>query len=191
MVARCFKLEDLKVLRRSPDLFNYVKIGQGQLHHTLFYVLLAHITHFSTYYLHTSHTFLCITCPHHTLFYVLLAHITHFSTYYLHTSHTFLLITCTHHTLFYLLLAHITHFSTYNLPTSHTFLLITCPHHTLFYLLLAHFTHFSTYYLCTLHTFLCILRDFKNSPFYIFCLFHMIELRMFSLLFFILFQNGP
>ena len=24
-----FKLEDLKVLRRSPDLFNNVKIGQG------------------------------------------------------------------------------------------------------------------------------------------------------------------
>ena len=35
------KLEDLKVLRRSPDLFNYVKIGQGQpqliLKHILFY----------------------------------------------------------------------------------------------------------------------------------------------------------
>ena len=29
---RCesLKLEDLKVLRRSPDLFNNVKIGQGQ-----------------------------------------------------------------------------------------------------------------------------------------------------------------
>ena len=26
------KLEDLKVLRRSPDLFNQVKIGKGQLH---------------------------------------------------------------------------------------------------------------------------------------------------------------
>ena len=25
------KLEDLKVLRRSPDLLNNVKIGQGQL----------------------------------------------------------------------------------------------------------------------------------------------------------------
>ena len=25
------KLEDLKVLRRSPDLFNHVKIGKGQL----------------------------------------------------------------------------------------------------------------------------------------------------------------
>ena len=35
------KLEDLKVLRRSPDLFNNVKIGQGQLQlimeHILFY----------------------------------------------------------------------------------------------------------------------------------------------------------
>ena len=35
------KLEDLKVLRRSPDLFNYVEIGQGQLQlikkHILFY----------------------------------------------------------------------------------------------------------------------------------------------------------
>ena len=26
-----YKLEDLKVLRRSPDLLNNVKIGQGQL----------------------------------------------------------------------------------------------------------------------------------------------------------------
>ena len=37
-----YKLEDLKVLRRSPDLFNNVKIGQGQLpliliKHILFY----------------------------------------------------------------------------------------------------------------------------------------------------------
>ena len=35
------KLEDLKVLRRSPDHFNNVKIGQGQLQliikHILFY----------------------------------------------------------------------------------------------------------------------------------------------------------
>ena len=35
------ELEDLKVLRRSPDLFNNVKIGQGQLRliikQTLFY----------------------------------------------------------------------------------------------------------------------------------------------------------
>ena len=27
-----YKLEDLKVLMRSPDLFNHVKIGKGQLH---------------------------------------------------------------------------------------------------------------------------------------------------------------
>ena len=37
-----FKLEDLKVLRRPPDLFNNVKIGEGQLpliliKHILFY----------------------------------------------------------------------------------------------------------------------------------------------------------
>ena len=42
LVAFRFKLEDLKVLRRSPDLFNNVKIGQGQLpliliKHILFY----------------------------------------------------------------------------------------------------------------------------------------------------------
>ena len=36
-----------------------------------------------------------------------------------------------------------------------------------------------------------ILRDFKNAPFYILCLFHMIDLRMFSLSFFFLLQNGP
>ena len=38
------KLEDLKVLRRSPDLFNHVKIDQGQqqgilIKHILFYHL--------------------------------------------------------------------------------------------------------------------------------------------------------
>ena len=36
-----YRLEDLKVLRRSPDLYNNVKIGQGQLmliiKHILFY----------------------------------------------------------------------------------------------------------------------------------------------------------
>ena len=36
-----FKLEDLKVLRHSPDLLNNVKIGQGQpqliMKHILFY----------------------------------------------------------------------------------------------------------------------------------------------------------
>ena len=31
------KLEDLKVLRRSPDLLNNAKIGQGQLQLILFY----------------------------------------------------------------------------------------------------------------------------------------------------------
>ena len=36
-----------------------------------------------------------------------------------------------------------------------------------------------------------ILRDFRNAPFYILCLFHMMDLRMFSLSFFILLQNGP
>ena len=30
------KLEDLKVLGRSPDLFNNVKIGKGQLLHSFF-----------------------------------------------------------------------------------------------------------------------------------------------------------
>ena len=35
-----------------------------------------------------------------------------------------------------------------------------------------------------------ILRDFKNAPFYILCQFHMTNLRMFSLSFFILLQNG-
>ena len=29
LVSTLFKLEDLKVLRHSPDLFNNVKIGQG------------------------------------------------------------------------------------------------------------------------------------------------------------------
>ena len=31
VAGRIIKLEDLKVLRRSPDLLNNVKIGQGQL----------------------------------------------------------------------------------------------------------------------------------------------------------------
>ena len=38
---------------------------------------------------------------------------------------------------------------------------------------------------------LTILRDFKNAPFYILCLFLMIDLRMFSLSFLILLQNEP
>ena len=37
------KLEDLKVLRRSPDLFNYVKIGQGQLQLIIKHILFYHI----------------------------------------------------------------------------------------------------------------------------------------------------
>ena len=31
LYRKVYKLEDLKVLRRSPDLLNNVKIGQGQL----------------------------------------------------------------------------------------------------------------------------------------------------------------
>ena len=37
------KLEDLKVLRRSPDLFNNVKIGQGQLQLIIKHILFYHI----------------------------------------------------------------------------------------------------------------------------------------------------
>ena len=37
------KLEDLKVLGRSPDLFNNVKIGQGQLQLIMKHILLYHI----------------------------------------------------------------------------------------------------------------------------------------------------
>ena len=33
------ELEDLKVLRRSPDIFNNVKIGQGQLRFIIKHVL--------------------------------------------------------------------------------------------------------------------------------------------------------
>ena len=36
-----------------------------------------------------------------------------------------------------------------------------------------------------------ILRDFRNAPFYIHCLFYMIDLRMFSVSYFILLQNEP
>ena len=36
-----------------------------------------------------------------------------------------------------------------------------------------------------------ILNDFRNAPFYIHCLCHMIDLRIFSLSFFILLLNGP
>ena len=37
------KLEDLKVLRRSPDLLNIVKIGQGQLQLIMEQILFNHI----------------------------------------------------------------------------------------------------------------------------------------------------
>ena len=37
------KLEDLKVLRRSPDLLNNVKIGQGQLQLIMKHILFYHI----------------------------------------------------------------------------------------------------------------------------------------------------
>ena len=38
-----FKLEDLKVLRRSPDLLNNVKIGQGQLQLIMEQILFYHV----------------------------------------------------------------------------------------------------------------------------------------------------
>ena len=37
------RLEDLKVLRRSPDLFNYVEIGQGHLQLIIKHILFYHI----------------------------------------------------------------------------------------------------------------------------------------------------
>ena len=40
---RMEKLEDLKVLRRSPVLLNYVKIGQGQLQFKMKQILFYHI----------------------------------------------------------------------------------------------------------------------------------------------------
>ena len=39
----CSEQEDLKVLRRSPDLFNNVKIGQGQLLLIITHILFYHI----------------------------------------------------------------------------------------------------------------------------------------------------
>ena len=36
------KLEDLKVLRRSPDLFNNIKTGQGQLQFIIKHILFNH-----------------------------------------------------------------------------------------------------------------------------------------------------
>ena len=40
---RVRRLEDLKVLRRSPDLLNNVKIGQGQLQLIMEQILFYHI----------------------------------------------------------------------------------------------------------------------------------------------------
>ena len=37
------KLEDLTVLRRSPDLFNNVEIGQDKLRHIIKHILCYHI----------------------------------------------------------------------------------------------------------------------------------------------------
>ena len=41
--GRNSKLEDLKVLRRSPDLLNNCKTGQGQLQHIMKHILFYHI----------------------------------------------------------------------------------------------------------------------------------------------------
>ena len=43
LVASILKLEDLKVLRRSPDLLNSVKIGQGQVQLIMEQILFYHI----------------------------------------------------------------------------------------------------------------------------------------------------
>ena len=43
-------LEDLKVLRRSPDLLNNVKIGQGQLQLIMEQILLYHIWGLQTFW---------------------------------------------------------------------------------------------------------------------------------------------
>ena len=45
-----FKLEDLKVLRRSPDLLNNVKIGQGQLQLIMEQNLFYHIWGLQTFW---------------------------------------------------------------------------------------------------------------------------------------------
>ena len=44
------RLEDLKVLRRSPDLLNNVKIGQGQLQLTMEQILFYHIWGLQTFW---------------------------------------------------------------------------------------------------------------------------------------------
>ena len=41
--AHKYKLEDLKVLRRSPDLLNNVKVGQGQLQLLMKQIMFYHI----------------------------------------------------------------------------------------------------------------------------------------------------
>ena len=43
LASTVFKLEDLKVLRRSPDLRNNIKIGQGQGQHIMKQILFYHI----------------------------------------------------------------------------------------------------------------------------------------------------
>ena len=44
------QLEDLKVLRRSPDLLNNVKIGQGQLQLIMEQILFYHIWGLQTFW---------------------------------------------------------------------------------------------------------------------------------------------
>ena len=48
--AHFYKLEDLKVLRRSPDLLNNVKIGQGQLQLIMEQILFYHIWGLQTFW---------------------------------------------------------------------------------------------------------------------------------------------
>ena len=54
IIIRCSKtnrkLEDLKVLRRSPDLLNNVKIGQGQLQLIMEQILFYHIWGLQTFW---------------------------------------------------------------------------------------------------------------------------------------------
>ena len=44
------QLEDLKDLRRSPDLLNNVKIGQGQLQHIMEQILFSHLWGLQTFW---------------------------------------------------------------------------------------------------------------------------------------------
>ena len=48
ITAHIHILEDLKVLRRSPDLLNNVKIGQGQLQHIMEQILFLPCTFWSS-----------------------------------------------------------------------------------------------------------------------------------------------